>query len=258
MKTPFPGMDPWLEHPALWPDVHNSLIAAIRDELSPRVAPDFVVRLEQRTYIVQQENPIFLGRPDLVVASGLSPSQVAPAIKLLSEGLLEIDLARHDQIEESYLEIRDVKTRSVVTVIEVLSPTNKLDIEARRQYLQKRLTILGTLTNLIEIDLLRAGEPMDINVRERGDYRILISRGFQRSRSHLYFFSLRNSIPSIPVPLLPGLEEPRLNLNQLVHDLYTRARFDLTLDYHESPLPPLSEEDAAWANKVLEEHKSPK
>ena len=258
MKTPFPGMDPWLEHPSLWPDVHNSVIAAIRDELSPRIAPDFVARLEQRTYILQQDNLIFLGRPDVAVATGLSPQLLVGEANPIGEGVLEVDLTYHDPLDESYLEIRDVKTRTVVTVIEVLSPANKVDIEGRRQYIQKRRNVLSTLTSFVEIDLLRAGEPMDIPAQRRSsDYRILVSRGFERYRSHLYFFGMRQTIPSISIPLLPGMEEPLLDLNRLLHDLYSRARFDLTLDYSQSPVPPLGEEDAAWANGVIEGNKSP-
>src|SRR5271165_3942085 len=53
MRPPFLGMDPWLEHPAIWPDVHNRLIAAIADELTPRVAPRYYLGLEQRIYELQ-------------------------------------------------------------------------------------------------------------------------------------------------------------------------------------------------------------
>ena len=39
-------MDPWLESPSLWPDVHNRLIAAISDALTPLVAPRYYIALE--------------------------------------------------------------------------------------------------------------------------------------------------------------------------------------------------------------------
>ena len=51
MRPPFPGMDPWLEHPAIWPDVHNRLITAIADDLAPRLAPKYFVGVEQRVYL---------------------------------------------------------------------------------------------------------------------------------------------------------------------------------------------------------------
>src|SRR5947199_32906 len=67
VRCPFPGMDPWLEHPALWPDVHNSVGAAIRDELTPCVAPRYYVALERRTYHLKPDDLVFVGRPDVAV-----------------------------------------------------------------------------------------------------------------------------------------------------------------------------------------------
>ena len=51
MNTPFPGMDPYLEHPALWPGVHNGLIAALAAQLQPLLTPRYVAAIEQRVYI---------------------------------------------------------------------------------------------------------------------------------------------------------------------------------------------------------------
>jgi Protein of unknown function (DUF4058) len=85
---------------------------------------------------------------------------------------------------------------------------------------------------------------------ERG-YRILVSRGQSRPRARLYVFGLRQPIPEVPVPLLPGEAEPALALNSVLHDLYDRARFDLRIDYAMAPQPPLTDEDAAWAREVL-------
>ena len=56
-------------------------------------------------------------------------------------------------------------TQAVVTAIEILSPTNKLDSRGRSQYMAKRRKVLASATNLVEIDLLRAGEPMDLALR---------------------------------------------------------------------------------------------
>ena len=75
--SPFPGMDPYLEHPELWPDVHNRLIAAIGDHLGPLLAPRYVARIEERTYVVEpgELELLYLGRPDVTVrdAGGAPP-----------------------------------------------------------------------------------------------------------------------------------------------------------------------------------------
>lgn len=67
MPSPFPGMDPYLEHPARWPNVHNSLISAMRDALIQVLRPRYWVSLEERTYIAAQAPGAFLGRPDMTI-----------------------------------------------------------------------------------------------------------------------------------------------------------------------------------------------
>ena len=102
---------------------------------------------------------------------------------------------------------------------------------------------MNTRTHLVEIDLLRSGEPMDmIGLTEHSDYRILVSRSQRRPDADLYIFDVSDPIPAIPLPLLPEDNEPSLNLNQLLHDLYDRAGFDLRIDYSVPPEPPLRQE----------------
>jgi len=167
-------------------------------------------------------------------------------------GVLEVDLLMKEEVEENYLEIREVKTGKLITVIEMLSPVNKISSEGRQEYLEKREEILHTRTNLVEIDLLRSGEPMDIlGPTVHSHYRVLISPGWRRPRAQLYTFNLRQPIPDFPLPLLPHDEQPLVHLNQILHELYTRARFDLRLDYTVPPVPPLAPDDATWAARLL-------
>jgi hypothetical protein len=164
---------------------------------------------------------------------------------------LDVQVPVRDRVEEWYLEVRQVGTRKLVTVIEILSPTNKSNREGRRRYCKKRNRIRESSTSLVEIDLLRAGQPMPIAVATpvEGDYRILISRGASRPKAKLYAFGMRQPIPVIPVPLLPRDPEPTLNLNTFLHALYDRARFELSLDYTKPAVPPLRDDDAAWARR---------
>jgi hypothetical protein len=87
-----------------------------------------------------------------------------------------------EEIIERHLAVRDVLTGQVITVIELLSPTNKLTRDDRRQYAQKRLRILGSATHFIELDLLRAGEPFLFRVQDdiQSGYQIIISRTHDR------------------------------------------------------------------------------
>lgn len=256
MRSPFPGMNPYLEHPSLWPDVHNRLIVAIADALAPKIAARYYVGVERRAYLLKADDVAFIGRPDIAVVPHPHPQPVPRPTPLAEIGILEVDVPMADEVEESFLEIREVLTGKLVTILELLSPVNKLHTKGRNEYEEKRASVFRTRTNLVEIDLLRAGEPMQVvgdNVDS--DYRILVSRGSKRPRAQLYHFNLRSPIPQFPLPLLPGDEEPIVNLGEILHALYDRARFDLRLDYNQPPVPPLVGEDEAWAHDLVEKHR---
>jgi len=243
MRPPFPGIDPWLEHPALWPDVHNSLIAAIANELTPKVVPKYYVALEQRVYALQ---PGDLVSDDVACESDEVDEPTAARVLDVE---LPIDVDRH----EWFLEVHEVKTRTLVTVLEVLSLDNKIHAQGCEKYSKKRTRIFGSRTNHVEIDLLRAGQPMPLQRKPvRSDYRILISRGATRPRAKLAIFNVHQPIPSIPIPLLPEDGEPDLDLGVVFHALYERARFDLRLNYAKPPVPPLHKGVAEWARSIVE------
>jgi hypothetical protein len=245
-------MDPYLEHPALWPDVHNRLIAALADDLSERVAPRYYVGLERRTYLLNADDLVFVGRPDLAVAPASDAPVLTPQPAMTSTLVLEVDVPMQDEVSENFLEIHEVKTGKLITIVELLSPVNKLHRQGREEYERKRGYVFRSWTSLVEIDLLRAGEPMPvIGAQVQSDYRILISRGAQRPRAALMAFALRQPIPAFTLPLLPGDVEPEVTLNRILHDLYRRARFDLRLDYTQPPIPPLSEADRGWAQELM-------
>ncbi len=158
-----------------------------------------------------------------------------------------------EEVVERFLEIRSVQTAEVVTVIELLSPANKSNPTGRQEYNDKRQKVLSSKTNLIEIDLLRGGEspPLYWRQEQQCDYRIVVSRAWQRPQVEVYCIGLRQPLPSIPVPLRRSESEPSLELNQLLHDLYDRAGYDLAVDYKQPASPPLSDSDAAWADALL-------
>ena len=247
MPTPFPGMDPYLEHRSLWPNVHNSLITALRDDLAPRLRPRYFVAVEERTYTNNSGALTFAGRPDLVVSQVREAAvayRVAPQVR--QAGVAVVELPISDIERETFLEIRDQDDR-VVTVLEILSPANKVPGKGRDLYQRKRSRVLNSLTHLVEIDLLRAGQPMEMQGNyPPSHYRILVSREAKRPRAELYYFSVGDPIPDFPLPLQPADAEPMVALNQLLHDLYDRAGYDLRIDYSQSLDPPLDEEYAAW------------
>lgn len=245
-------MDPYLEQPALWPNVHSSLIVAIRDELAPRLRPRYYVAVEERMVGVGPDDLLFAVRPDAAVVGSPAPDAGGTSARGDVGRVVTVALPMAEQVRETYLAIREARGDQVITVLEILSPTNKLPGEGRRQYEQKRLALLGTRTHLVEIDLLRSGEPMPmLGYSGHSDYRVLVSRAEKRPLADLWPFSVREPIPSFHVPLQPTDDEPSLDLNRLLHDLYDRAGYDLRIDYSGAAAPPLSGEDAAWAAALL-------
>jgi hypothetical protein len=258
MSTPFPGMDPYLERAGMWEEVHTRLIVAMADALGPQVRPKYRVGVEQRTYLALLTPDEYerVGKPDVLVSA---PRRQAPLVQATATAVgiapRIAQLPMPEEITERYLEVRDVVTGEVITVIELLSPTNKLTREGRRQYARKRMQVLGSATHFIEIDLLRAGEPFPFRVIDddaQSDYRIIVSRAQDRPQAAVYLFTIRDPIPDSPVPLQPGDAEPTLALNRLLHDVYDRAGYDLTLNYQQAPPPPpISEQDFQWMKPLL-------
>ncbi len=257
MPTPFPGMDPYLERPGLWEEVHAGLIVAIQQHLGAILRPRYRVAIERRTYLALLEPDTFAGKPDVLVVA--PPSAQLPQSSLASQQSVAVtaELPMPDEVVERFLEIRDPATGAVVTVIEVLYPSNKLTGEGRLSYERKRLRILASATHLVEIDLLRAGAPLPMRLPSgagAADYRIVISRAPQRPQADVILFSVRAPIPDVPIPLRDGEAEPLLPLNDLLHNLYDRAGYDLAIDYRHPPEPPLVPDDAIWAAALINPH----
>jgi hypothetical protein len=244
-------MDPYLEHPILWPGVHNGLIVTLQLVLAPQLRPRYYIALEERVYVTEPDQRAFIGRPDLAVVGHPEAGATFQPMVSASSGLT-VRVPLPDEVRETYLEVRETGTDYVITVLEILSSTHKRPGRGRQIYEGKRLDVLATRTHLVEIDLIRAGEPMPIlDNGSTSHYRILVSRGDRRPHATLYAFGVRQMIPPFPLPLKPEDQEPLVDIGGLLHDLYDRASYDLRLDYQGEPVPSLSAEDALWADQLL-------
>lgn len=245
-------MDPYLERPAIWPDLHHRLITALADVLGPRVRPKYVVRVDFRVYRETVTDLELIGRPDVDVRQ-LREEAVATYQSPESGQPRTVKVPLTDVIRRGYLQVKETASDDVVTVIEVLSPTNKRPGKNRRQYEKKRQAVLDSSTHLVEIDLLRRYPPMPLDGAGTTDhYRILVSRSEERPQADLYLFSVRDPIPTFALPLRSGDEEPDVDLNTALRELYERAGYDLSTDYTQDLVPPLEGDDAAWIAERLE------
>ena len=159
--------------------------------------------------------------------------------------LPELDIER-----ESFLEVRDRQSRELVTVVEVLSPTNKRPGDHRGQYLNKRADLLQSPVHLVEIDLLRGGPPLPPTDRPGGSYSVLVSRAQTRPRAGFWPFGLRDPLPTVPVPLKGADADARLDLRAILDRVYDESGYGYFLYDHE-PDPALNDDDANWARSLI-------
>jgi hypothetical protein len=257
MPGPFPGMDPYLEDPAEWPGVHDSLIYLFWEAIMADLPAGYEAKIQDRCYIVDAQRDVV---PDLTVYPSTRRHRGAVA-------LIEADAAiivRSDPIEihENYIHIYRKRERTrVITAIELLSPTNKAEnSEGQRLYLQKQRETLRTRTHLLEIDLLRYGEhtvsvPAEA-LREEGrwDYITCLNRSIGAAWEYeAWTRTLRQRQPRAAVPLDTGVPDVILDIQAALDRYYEAGRFQEIIDYTQEPVPPLREEDRAWADALLRE-----
>jgi hypothetical protein len=258
MASPFPGMDPYLEQPAFWASFHSRLIVALADAIAEKLRPEYYVEVESRTYLSETDGGLLIGIPDVVVAAAPAPNtalaengntvatQVRPQ---------RVKLPMPEEVTERYLEIREIETGEVITAIEVLSPKNKQSGKSRLVYEEKHNQVLSSLTNLVEIDLLRRGKPLiPLEGLDSQDYRILVSISDQRPHADLYSFSIRQPLPNIPIPLKSEHEPIIVDSQTIIAGIYERGRYHTRIDYRQPPPPPpLSDADQVWLGELLAE-----
>jgi hypothetical protein len=261
MPSPFPGMNPYLEHNDVWEDFHDRFLVFLASDLERQVGPNYLVKIEARLYLreLDEEERRFFGKADLGVSEGGEPgARAAPSgapgsatATMTAPLVLPLELPRVDVERDPYLEIRDRRDRHLVTVIELLSPTNKTRGPDRDDYLRKRKQVLYGSAHFVEIDLLRGGlrpEPPDFPT---ADYYVLVSRATERSNAYWWRLELSDRLPVFPVPLTAPDADVLVDLQNVLHRTYDEAGYGKYI-YDEQPQPPLSAEDAAWARTILD------
>jgi len=259
MASPFPGMDPYLEDGAFWNDVHHRLITYISNALQEQVRPRYNVRIEERMYVEEVKREIV---PDVALLQTRALRTGATAVlepKCDAPTILHLEERLHT---EGVIHIIDrARDMRVVTIIELLSPSNK---EPRSKgwelYRQKQSEILKSDVHLVEIDLLRGGEytlapPYNRLIEEVGNrwhYMISISRADAPYDFFLYPRTVRERLPRIPIPLAIGDRDVVLDLQAVLDRCYEDGAYEDIVDYRrEPPPPPFSAEDLEWIDQLL-------
>lgn len=256
MGSPFPGMDPYLEG-EMWQEFHERFAGQISGQLMPQLRPKYVALLAKR-YVVDRraagigEAGVRVIYPDahVVEADDRLLRETATAYDVMSPSV-ELASPLVEQIPLLSVEIRDMAERRLVTLIEILSPANKRG-DGVREYASRRLEILQTNTHLLEIDLLCDGTRIDLlGEPPPAPYYVYLSRAERRPYTQVWAVSLRNPLPTVPVPLLRPDPDAVLDLQAALTACFDLVGYENLLDYSAPPPDGLSQEDAAWAIGVL-------
>jgi len=268
MRSPFPGMDPYIEACGLWEDFHEALVAQIRDALAQSVPDHYVVRFGERSYVerVSSEQVGQLQRHDSQadVAIALAPGKGSPqdaaataVAELAATGTGDLPVTMRALVEmefrESFVEVYELQPeRRLVTTVEVLSPSNKrYKSPGWFRYCRKRQTHLEGNANLVEIDLLRGGRRMPMeDPWPKRPYYVLVSRKPSAPLCTVWPAHCLRPLPEIPVPLSPPDADVRLALQPMIEAIYGRSRYGLDIDYRQRCRPRLDPAHAQW----LQEH----
>jgi hypothetical protein len=257
----FPGMDPYLEDPQIWPGVHNRFIVYLADCLQPLLGDRYITAIEERVFIEGPQREVV---PDLIVQRGRAEASRAGTAVLEIDGPVLIRVPELE-IHESYINILDRQSgQRVVTVIEVVSPSNKFAGPGRNSYLAKQREVRASTTHLVEIDFLRAGPHVvsvpEWAVRGRGDYSSLVcvnrAEGL-RDYYEAYPRGLRERLPRINVPLADDDPDTVLDLQAVLEQTYQAGRYRDRLRYTEPCVPPLAPDEQAWADLLIREVSRP-
>ena len=251
-------MDPYLENPALWGDVHHTLISALRRQISERLPEGYLALIQERQ--CQESMPPSFRFPPL--REGNRVGSVPPASRgNLTEGVVRVYT---EPMREPYIEIYSLHApeRTLVTVIEILSPANKTpNSEGRRLYLRKQRDLLNSTVHLLEIDLLHEGAhtvfpPLEAlqRVRSAWDYLVCLHRaGWSGREADVWFIDLADPLPAVLVPLRAPDPDVVVHLQAAFEDAYREGQYHKAVDYTQ-PLPiPLPPEKQAWVDARLRE-----
>ncbi len=254
-KNPFPGMNPFFERQ--WRDAHTMLIAYLRDALQQRLPAELVARAEEDSLTVGLGGTKATYRPDVRILEPWSlkdPEGVVAAPPALASATEPVRVFVEEETER-WIEIRDSSGR-LITVIEVLSPSNKRESSDRDRYLTKRRTFASGGANVVEIDLIRQGTSVfpdavrQVMHRASACYGVCVFRAVQRGAFEVYPIALRKRLPVIRVPLRSSDADVPMDLQPLIDQCHERGRYHL-LDYRTELDPPFLPEDADWAEQVL-------
>ena len=227
MPSPFPGMDPYLEHPRLWPAFQHQLLACLYQILLPGLVDRYRARVGTRNYV--SEMPLFTS-------------------------------IIRDEFSEEYVEIRTRTDNRLVTLLEVVNPANKTTPAGRQAYLDKRKEAITQRAAIVEIDLVMQGKPTLPYSRDglpEFDHAVSVTRASAPDRYEIYTATIQKRLPKFKLPLAADDRDALLDLQAAFTRAYDLGGFASSIDYKGPPPPdvPLTDGQATWIDDMLKQMK---
>jgi hypothetical protein len=256
MSCPFPGMDPYIERPEIWPDFHDRFITYLGGALQPLLRPRYAALTQDRLYVVESERPIY---PDLsVVRTASTQPRAGGGTAVLEADAPAVFELWREEIRQPLLHIIEPAAGNrIVTAIEVLSPDNKAAGAGRVSYLAKREEFWVSGTNLVEIDLLRGGEPTVRLSAEKlaslqpWHYLVSVTRRWP-SRQEVYAVPLQKRLPRVGIPLAEDDRDVALDLQAVFTRCWDEGPYPELLRYDRTPPGRLTADESNWCEQVLQ------
>jgi hypothetical protein len=257
MPSPFPGMDPYLEDH--WRDVHTSLIIYIRDRIQGLLPASLRARVEERVVLETPEGLSGDERiPDVRVVEFRPESAGLRQANRTAEAEPVLLVAEKEPLTEAYIEIIDISSgNKVVTIVEVISLTNKAPGAGRIEYEHKQREICNSDKSLVEIDLLRGGKHVVAirfqNIPEalRTTFVVCVRRAWVKGIAEVYPMPITQPLRKIRIPLRQKDNDVVLDLQPLIEQAYLYGGYEGTIDYGKDPDFPFNESEADWADQIL-------
>lgn len=225
MTSPFPGMDPYLEVPPFWTELHQQFVAALYQGLAPTLADRYRAKVASRKYA--------------------------------TEVVLFTSVRKEEQIEP-YVEVRSRADQKLITLIDIVSPANKTTQEGRDAYISIRRDALRHGANAIEIDLILDGRPTLDYSRDglpEWDYAVTVTRHISPDRHEIYTSTLQKTLPRFRMPLGGDSRDVLIDLQATFTKAFEAGHFGTRIDYSNDPAVPLDDADRAWLRDLLKRHK---
>ena len=257
MPSPFPGMDPYIEDDVFWSGFHTTMIVAISASITKALPAGYYADVEQHVWLQDEDFDVRepFGYPDAYVAGHSNNGGiVAVATGKPVSVSTEVTLAKIPRkSQQKFVKIVDQPGNRVITVIELLSPSNKHNGPDREQYIVKRNQYLASGTHFVEIDLLRDGDRMPMG-RPRpasADYYAIVVRANLFPKASVWAFTVRDTMPILPIPLKLKDGEITLELRDGLDRAYEDGGYQKRIDYQSPPTIQLRRPDQAWADEFL-------